>query len=156
MRLLALLLFLIAAPAAAARPAPASDRETVAALVRDLAAAISAKDRAAVARLSWPDGHYRVVLQPRTDPPRWFAMEWSRIGFPPDIDYRTTMSDVNVDTQGDRATITAQVTGLCYRGDTFTGVRLVSSNRIEAERRGGEWRVRDWSRDAHREGEGDC
>lgn len=155
MQLFLALMLLIAAPAAAQPPA-ARDRATVETLVRDLAAAISAKDRAAVARLSWPDGHYRVVLQPRTDPPRWFAMEWDQIGFPPDIDYRTTVSDLSVDTQGDRATVTAHVTGLCYRGETFTGVRLVSDNRIEAERRGGEWRVRDWSRDAHREGEGNC
>jgi ketosteroid isomerase-like protein len=149
-----LLLLLVAVPAAAL--SPASDRAAVERLLRGVVTALNQKDAAAVARLTWPDGHYGVTRLPRGERPDWARMRWQDIGFPGDISYRATVSDVRVEVRGDRATAQARVVGLCYRGEIFTGVRMEASNRVEAERRRGEWRIRDWARDVRRVGEGNC
>jgi hypothetical protein len=153
-RVLASILLFWAA-AAAARPSDGAEVERV---IRALDAAMDREDRAAIDRLTWPEGQFAVrgvISGERTTD--WYRRPWHGLSFNrPGTVQRSRFSGFRIDVREGLASARVEMADDCLRDGRETGIRSRSTNRIELERRHERWRVVNWYRTVERLGEGAC
>jgi hypothetical protein len=143
MRFLIVLLLLLA-PSVAMAKTP--DRVTVFRAVKAVVAAEEAKDMGGVLGATWPEGQLTLRISGaaanRADRKRWRNVIFGGMG----VSYRTTFGNPTIELRGDRAIVAVSGTTRRYYDEEYSGMYATSRNRVEMERRGGEWRVLNWDR----------
>lgn len=114
-------------------------------MIRSVFQAEDDKDMSEVHDLTWPEGY----LVSRLGGPgggtirrHWSDLIFGGIG----VFYRTRMARPAIRVRGDRATALVRSSTRRYYDDEFSGMYDLSRNRVELERRHGEWRILDWYR----------
>ena len=137
-----LLALLIAIPSLAC--ATAQDRARIERVLRTHFDGWFAKDIGIMRDTTWPEGYLfsTVANLPGRQRTHWGAINFGGIG----IYYRTRMARPALRIRGNRATARFRSTTRTYYSAEYSGYHATSRNRVELERRRGEWRVLDWYR----------
>jgi hypothetical protein len=139
----ALILFLSASVVA-----PASDSHVVIEVVKTMVRAEDTKDRDTSLASTWPDGRFTFAGERAK---RWDEVPFSGFG----VWNRTRLKRPTVSIHGNIALVTAEEVVRTYYDRPggpdgihrqYSGTGFAGRNRVELERRNGEWRVLNWFR----------
>jgi len=133
---------MLASPAAAA---PAGDRARIEAAVRTYFEGEAAKDIGLVREATWPEGYLHSTIEGpdgNTFRRHWSDLNLGGVG----VSHRTRMGRPAIRISGNRAIASFRSTSRTFYSARYSGSHVRSRNRVELERRRGEWRILNWRR----------